>query len=415
MRFLYRCLTFLYVVPLCVAILIRALVGRKDDLERLGFRLPRRTSTLPLIWLVASSVGEVGIALRLISRLKVSAQVETALTVTTPAGRRLAAKQGALIDFLLFQPFDIPWVVRRFLKRLQPEALVMIETELWPTLLGEAAERKVKLIQVAGRLSKFSLARYLPLKPVMGPVLRGYRAIMTQSVPDAARFVRLGALPQQVSVVGSPKGEYTPPAQEEIQALRELLAAWSENLILAAGSTRPAEEEIVLDAFGRAKREIANLKLILAPRHLTRLEEVVALLQESGVSWQRRSEGGPLAEHSIFLLDTIGELNLFYHLADLSFVGGTLSPQGGHNLLEPALAGIPVLHGPHYFNQLPGAETLKRHGLGQVVLSPEDLAAAIVKQLREGSPRTRCAPLVEKLRQAGEDIIDTYVKRILNS
>jgi 3-deoxy-D-manno-octulosonic-acid transferase len=395
-------------------ILLRSLSGNRDDLERLGFRLPQRNSKSPLIWFVASSVGEVGIALKLIARLKASAQIETVLTVTTPAGRRLAAKQGAEIDFLLYHPFDIPWVVQRFLKRLQPETLVMIETELWPTLLGEAAERKVKLIQVAGRLSKTSLSRYLPLKPVMGPLLRSYRTIMTQSESDAARFLRLGALPRQVSVVGSPKGEYTPPTQEDVQALGELLAAWSENLILVAGSTRPGEEKIVLEAFQKAQDDVPNLKLVLAPRHLTRLDEVMDLLQESGISWRCRSEGGPLVEHSILLLDTIGELNLFYHFADVAFVGGTLSEDGGHNLLEPALAGIPVLHGPHYFNQLSGAESLKRHKLGQVVQGPDDMAAAIVERLREGSPRARCAPIVDELRRAGGDIIDTYVERILN-
>jgi 3-deoxy-D-manno-octulosonic-acid transferase len=364
-------------------ILLRSLSGNRDELERLGFRLPQRNSKSPLIWFVASSVGEVGIALKLIARLKASAQIETVLTVTTPAGRRLAAKQGAEIDFLLYHPFDIPWVVQRFLKRLQPETLVMIETELWPTLLGEAAVRNVKLVQVAGRLSKTSLSRYLPLKPVLGPLLRSYRTIMTQSESDAARFLRLGALPRQVSVVGSPKGEYTPPTQEDVQALGELLAAWSENLILVAGSTRPGEEKM-------------------------------DLLQESGISWRCRSEGGPLVEHSILLLDTIGELNLFYHFADVAFVGGTLSEDGGHNLLEPALAGIPVLHGPHYFNQLSGAESLKRHKLGQVVQGPDDMAAAIVERLREGSPRARCAPIVDELRRAGGDIIDTYVERILN-
>ncbi|MFH2055105.1 MAG: glycosyltransferase N-terminal domain-containing protein [bacterium] len=415
MSFLYRCFTFLYVIPLAIVILLRVLLGRRDDLERLGLTLTARKSPHPLIWLVASSVGEVGVAVRLSAALKQAATVEIALTVTTPAGRLQAEKSREWIDYLYFQPFDLPCAVRSFLDRLRPCALVMIETELWPTLLTEAASRGIRLLQIAGRLSQRSLLRYLAMKPLLAPLLRRFAAILTQSQIDAQRFQRLGAPPERVAVVGSPKEEYQPPDSESLMAIQRLLANWTDGPLLVAGSTRPGEEDSVLSAYQTALKEIPQLKLVLAPRHLKRLPEVAALLERTGVSWQQRSNGAPARNQRVLLLDTIGELSLFYHLCDLAFVGGTLARLGGHNLLEPALAGVPVLHGPHVFNQMPGAESLTRHKLGHRVRDAEELAAAVVSLLRQGDLRGAVAARVDGLRNERTDVIDNYVRRILKA
>lgn len=413
MSWLYRCATLLYALPLAIAILVRALLGQRNDLERLGFTVPRRESTRPLLWLVASSVGEAGIATTLCAALKRAADVEIALTVTTSTGRKQAEKMRVGFDYLYFHPLDVGGATRRMVRRLRPTALLIVETELWPTLLRQALRHEVKLIQVAGRISEKTISRYLWVRRLFAPVLEGYSALLCQSRADAERFEQLGAPSDRIEVSGSPKESYQPPAEDKLTELREYLTGWAGMPIFVAGSTRTGEEEIILAAFLEARTTLPELKLVLAPRHLKRIADLEAVLRRSGVGWQRRSVGELTAEQEVLLLDTHGELNCVYHLGDLAFVGATLVPLGGHNLLEPALAGIPVLHGPHVFDQQPGAEALRRYQLGQQVSDAEELAHQIVALLRDGTPRKKVAPQVEELRTASADVIDEYVKRIM--
>jgi 3-deoxy-D-manno-octulosonic-acid transferase len=234
-----------------------------------------------------------------------------------------------------------------------------------------------------------------------------------QSEVDAQRIVALGGRDDAAEVLGSPKSEYQPPPASALAATAGLLKEWNGFLIVVCGSTRPGEERILLNGYRQLLSQRADVKMILAPRHLKRLGEVSRLLEESGCRFTTRRGQPPTVDTDILLVDTIGELNCLYHFADVAFVGGTLAPLGGHNLLEPALAGCPVLYGPHFFAQQPAAELLDKFHLGFVIETAAQFSERVLTLPAAGSPRDRFASQVEQLRHANASIVDSYVDRIL--
>ena len=414
MKFLYRCLTYCYVLPLSIAILIARLFGDRTQIERLGLGLPETSTDGGFLWLVASSVGEVNIAAKLIARLKSITEQPMLLTVTTRTGRRHAMRSGCGADVIAHHPFDIPTCARRFLDKFRPRKIILIETELWPVLMDEAFGRGVRILQISGRLSEKSLRRYRPFAPLFQPLLQQCEALMMQSDEDAARLREIAGTDARIRVVGSAKSEYVPPPAADLQRIDKYLHAWQGMKIVVCGSTRPGEETILLDAFSKLRPSYPDVRLVLAPRHLERLDEVDGIIKQSGWSTCRRSRSTLDAGAQVLLLDTIGELNLFYHLCDIAFVGGTLVPLGGHSLLEPALAGRPVLYGPYFGNQKSGHEALTRHGMGFEVSDADQISkriAAILddKQAGEETYSRRA----DALRQESASIIDRYVAAIV--
>jgi 3-deoxy-D-manno-octulosonic-acid transferase len=412
MKFLYRCLTYVYVLPLSIIAMIVRLFGNRTEIERLGLGLTAIKSDRRPLWLVASSVGEVTIAVKLIKRLKEVADQPVLLTVTTRTGRHHALHSGSYADVIAYHPLDLPKYVRRFLTTYNPSKIILLETELWPSLMAEAFGRGIKIMQVSGRLSEKSLHRYRPFVPLFRPLLARCDAFLMQSEEDAARLRELAGEDARIEIVGSLKGEYVPPAPTDLQKTGEYLRPWQNLEIITCGSTRPSEEAILLDAFALLCNQLRDVRMVLAPRHLERTDEILALIRRYGLSYCRFSKSTLDEQTQVLLLDTIGQLNLFYHYSSVAFVGGTLVPLGGHNLLEPALAGCPVLHGPYYQNQRSGYDLLVKHKMGIPVADAKDFRKSVVAIVNDPQAKSIYTARATALRQETASIIDRYIAAV---
>ncbi|MBI5883052.1 MAG: DUF374 domain-containing protein [Elusimicrobia bacterium] len=339
----------------------------------------------PVLWVHAASVGEAAAAQLLIERvLGRKAPPSVVVTCNTAAGRSRALKIPG-ISAAWLAPLDSLPTVGRFLDAVRPYALLLIETELWPGMLEAAFRRGLKVGLANGRLSPRSFGAYRLFKPLISPFLRRLDRVAAQTPSDAERFLALGADRDRVAVCGNMKFDLiAPPAglDRTRESLRRL--GWEASPLLVAGSTHPVEEEAVVAAFQQLRRSHPGLRLVLAPRHPERGADAAAMLTRLGVRfalWSRLGEG--LGDRECLLIDVMGVLPAWYAFASVCFVGGTLVPVGGHNLLEPAAHGKPSVFGPHTFHTEQSALALARSGGGVRVRGPEELAAAFGKLLAE--------------------------------
>jgi 3-deoxy-D-manno-octulosonic-acid transferase len=348
------------------------------------------------VWVHAVSVGEVQAALSLVTALRAQwPELALAVTSATPAGRaRARAAMPGAVE-VRYAPYDLPWCLRAALARLRPALLVIMETELWPNLLDQCARAGVPVLIASARLSARSAARWSRFAPLLQPAARSTVAVAAQSAADAQRFESLGVPAARIQVCGNLKFDRTvaPEVLRRGQALRARYAPGRPMWV--AGSTRDGEEPAVLQAHAAVRAARGDVLLVLAPRHQPRFEAVAALLERSGLSWQRRSaavaNGGAAAGVAVLLLDTIGELEDFYAAADVAFVGGSLVPAGGHNLLEPAALGVATLSGPSQENAPDSARVLCASGAVQIVRDAPALAAALISLLADAPARARMA------------------------
>jgi len=345
--------------------------------------LPERLGVQPRlapgsVWIHAAAVGEIRSASRLVERLLGHGR-SVCITATNGPGRELMRRLRPDLP-CHFAPLDHPWCVGLALDRVAPAALVFVETELWPSWIAGAQGRGIPALVVSGRISDRSFPRYRLLRPIIEPALRRLEAVGARSELDAERFRALGAPPERVVVTGDLKLDVDEQAAPLAPDLERLLG---EVPLLVAGSTRAGEEGAVLEAFEAAERKGLAPALVLVPRHPTRTPEVERLLRERGRSWRRRTQAGEarLAAGEVLLVDTVGELAALYGRAQVAFVGGTLVPVGGHNLLEPAAAGCPVLFGPHTANARHAVEILEGCRAGRCVADAAQLAEAVVEWL----------------------------------
>lgn len=333
--------------------------------ERLGFGPALGSAAAAQarrLWVHAASVGEVQAAAAL-ARALLRQVPDTALIVTTmtPAGaaraRALLGAETVTRAAVRYLPLDVPGAVRRFLDRAAPRLGIVMETELWPNLFRECRRRGVPLVLASARLSERSLRRYRMVHSVIEPALAGCALIAAQSEADAARFVQLGASAAAVHVVGNVKFDLDVPA-EAVERGRRLRARLAHGRPMwVAGSTHPGEEQAVLEAHEHVRRAYPDALVVIAPRHPPRFAEVANLLQQRHTDFERWSqsrarigEERDASSPRVLLLDTLGELLDFYAAADVVFVGGSLVPIGGHNLLEPAALARPIVAGPSEFN-----------------------------------------------------------------
>jgi 3-deoxy-D-manno-octulosonic-acid transferase len=394
MRHLYTVLTWC-VAPFAFAVVLwRGLRERAYWLglrERFGFGGALRSAALDdarSIWLHAVSLGEMSAAAPLLQALRQRyPRAPLVLTTATPAGRaRASALFGEHAD-IRFLPYDTPGSVRRFLKRIRPGICIIMETELWPNLLHACARRDIPVVLASARLTAKSVARYQRMGGLFRSVFTRNVLVAAQNKDEAARFVEIGAAAAQVSVVGNVKFDMHFDAQTTEQGLRLRLVFGSERFAWVAGSTHPGEDEAVLSAHKRLLTNNPRALLLLAPRHRDRFASVAALLKSSGLRYQLRSESGTdavvlavaLAEAQVLLVDSLGELASMYAAADVAFVGGSLAPIGGHNLLEPAALGLPVLSGPYQANNKEVAALLFSSGAAAQVKNPAELGAALLR------------------------------------
>jgi 3-deoxy-D-manno-octulosonic-acid transferase len=323
--------------------------------ERLGFvpgRL-REGDSRKTIWVHAVSVGEVLAASRLVNELSACApQYRVLLSTTTQTGQRLARERTGSNHTFYF-PLDFPWIVRRYLRALDPVLLVLVETEFWPNLLTTCRRSSIPVAVVNGRISDRSLPRYLRLRAIWKKILSGVSIVMAQSEEDAKRLKAIGAPSGRVSFAGNLKFDVRSAEPAAITTmLREKLAPGTR--VLVCGSTLDGEEEILLDGFQQLLKIFPDCVMILAPRHPERFARVAGLLKNRKERFVRRSNWmkrpAKIKPGTVILLDSIGELASVYALASVAFVGGSLVPGGGHNPLEPAQFAVPVVMGSHYAN-----------------------------------------------------------------
>jgi len=357
--------------------------------ERFGWG----AATAGSIWVHAVSLGEMSAAAPLVRALLTRhPDTPLVLTTATPAGRARAAALFAGAADIRYLPYDTPGAVRRFLARIRPSAAIIMETELWPNLLAACADRGIPVVLASARLSAKSVSRYRRLGNLFSGVFTENVMVAAQSADDAARFVAIGADAARVRVVGNVKFDVAIDAQL-IESGRRLRQSFGmERCVWAAGSTHAGEDEAVLRAHARLLTEKPRAMLLLAPRHKDRFDAVAALLQSSGLRFARRSTGaadGALASCQVLLVDTLGELAMMYAAADVAFVGGSLAPVGGHNLLEPAALGLPVLSGPHQDNNQEIARMLLARGALAMVADEIRLGAELTRLCGDAAMRRR--------------------------
>jgi 3-deoxy-D-manno-octulosonic-acid transferase len=339
----------------------------------------------PLIWLHAVSVGEVLAVSRLVGELDRAFPGHClVISTTTRTGQDLARDRfGASRVF--YCPLDLPWAVRAYLTALQPRLLILAETEFWPNLLTGCFRRGIPVAVVNARISDRSWPRYRMLRGLWKPFLEPISRLLAQSQNDADRLQALGCRPQQVSVSGNLKFDVR--AASESEATRFLKPSAAEFKLIVAGSTLEGEEAALLEAWPRLLQADPKLAMVLAPRHPERFAAVATLLDRSGLPWIKRSTWAaepepPLIPGQVLLLDTIGELASVYALATIAFVGGSLIPAGGHNPLEPAQFGVPIVMGPHYANFRAIVDDLRAHQ-ALLIAANADLAATFIHLLQD--------------------------------
>ena len=367
--------------------------------ERLGL-ISRPPDGAPPLWLHCASVGEVLAARPLIEALleRYPAHRLVVTTMTATGAERvhalIAAKHQAGEPERLshyFVPLDFPGAARRFIARLKPQLALFFETEIWPNLLVACQRHAVPTAVVNGRLSPRAMQGYRRLHPLMAAALGQLHWLAAKSREDAERFLELGMPATRTDVVGSLKYDLQVDAAIEVLS-QSLCTRLGSRPVWVAGSTHPGEDEQLLEAHARLRYSYPDALLILVPRHPQRFVAVAELIGERGMRLTRRSrEEWPDERTAVYLGDTMGELMLLYGAADLAFVGGSLVPVGGHNLLEPAAMGVPVLAGPELANFADVAETLRQGGALVEVTDSAMLADTLITLFQDEAERQRLA------------------------
>ncbi|MFP5234419.1 MAG: 3-deoxy-D-manno-octulosonic acid transferase [Acidobacteriota bacterium] len=393
-------IVFFYNVLLCLGLVItspywlwrvaRTEKYREGMRERVGIvpaRLLTPTDRRPSIWLHAVSVGEVLAISRLVSELDAAFPDHRILISTTTRTGQALARERFGAERVFYSPLDLPWATRAYLRTLRPELLVLAETEFWPNLLSGCFRRDIPVAVVNARISDRSWPRYLKLRLLWRTLLSRLSAVLAQTPADAERLRAIGCQAERVSVAGNLKFDIR--AAQPAEATRLIQKLTPGLGIVVAGSTLEGEEVVLLKSWQRLIQSDPNLVLVLAPRHPERFADVASLLEASGLQWLRRSDWKRerfqprlLKPCQVVLLDTIGELASTYSLASLAFVGGSLVPAGGHNPLEPAQFGVPLVMGPHYVNFRAICDDLLAHNAMRIA-TEGDLSGTMLELLRD--------------------------------
>ncbi|HUK00521.1 MAG TPA: 3-deoxy-D-manno-octulosonic acid transferase [Stellaceae bacterium] len=380
--------------PLVRLYLLGRLSRGKEDGARLGERFgtpSRERPRGPLVWVHAASIGEAVSMLALIDALLAERPALTVLvtTGTVSSARLLASRLPAERAFHQFVPVDRPAYVRRFLEQWQPDLALWVESELWPNLITETVARDIPLLLINGRMSQQSFERWRRWPRLVGAVIGAFDLCLAQDVVQAERLRQLGA--RRALCVGNLKSAAGPLPVSETELAKLAAQAAGRPLWLAA-STHDGEEEAAAEAHRRLRQRWPDLLTLVVPRHPARAGAVAQLLRGRGLVVARRSLAAPITEATdIYLGDTLGELGLFYRLAAIAFIGGSLVPKGGHNPLEAALLDCAILHGPDMSNCAAIARDLATAGASLAIRDAEELAAAVATLLADPAERARRA------------------------
>ena len=362
--------------------------GLAARLGRVPSHLIHAGDSRPVIWVHAVSVGEVLAVGGLAEEMRRSfPSLRVLVSTTTNTGQELARKRFGEANVFYF-PLDFAFAIRPYLQALKPALMVLAETEFWPNLLHLARGSGARIAVVNARISDRSWPSYRRFRWALRRMLAHVDLFLAQTQEDAARLQSLGAHAERVHVTGNLKFDVNQPAAPPIvEALRRALAAEGAGPVLVCGSTVEGEEAVLLNAFESVRGVHSRAVMILAPRHPERFDEVAILLQQSGIRFQRRSSwsGGPLAG-DVLLVDSIGELAALYALSDVAFVGGSLVPRGGHNIIEPAQHGVAIVTG-NYTENFRDIVALFQSQDAVRIVTPAELTPALMKLLADDGER----------------------------
>ncbi len=383
-RLLYALLLWLALPFIPLRLLVRGLKERgywRNAAERFGFGAPPPAGA---VWIHAVSVGETRAAVPLAERFLALGQ-PVLVTCMTPAGRATAEQLFGGRAHVRYLPYDYAWMVRRFLENARPARAIVMETELWPSLVREAKRAGVPLLLANARMSEKSSAGYKRFAALARETLQAFMAVAAQTEEDAARLRDLGAL--NVSVTGNLKFDIEPP-QAQLDLGRRFREFIGNRKVWLAASTRDGEERLILRAFDNTAP--AGALLALVPRHPQRFDEIAGLVQSQGLRLQRRSENAPVSDSTrVWLGDSLGEMFAYYAAADCALIGGSLLPYGGQNLIEACAVGCPVLVGPHMENFKQATEDALAQGAALRVADAEDWAAKAAGLSADAGERRR--------------------------
>jgi 3-deoxy-D-manno-octulosonic-acid transferase len=411
---LYRALTTL-VGPLVILYLLRRMARGKEDRARFAERRGnpgRRRPEGPLVWVHAASIGEAVSMLALIDEI-VATHPGLSVLVTTgtvTSARLLATRLPEGRAFHQYVPVDRPAYVRRFLDHWRPDLALWVESELWPNLVMATQARGIPLLLVNGRMSQRSFAGWQRWPAIINPVIGAFDLCLAQDAVQAERLRQLGA--RRALSVGNLKAAAGPLPVSEAELAKLAAHAAGRPLWLAA-STHEGEEAIAADVHRRLKGRWPDLLTIIVPRHPARAAAIAALLRQRELRVARRSAAEAIdASVDIYLGDTLGELGLFYRLAGIAFIGGSLVPSGGHNPLEAALLDCAVLHGPDMSNCAAIARDLAAAGAALTVRDAEEFAAALTRLLADPAERARRAAAGLDVAADNRAVLDAVMERI---
>ncbi len=380
LRLLYTLILYLASPLIWLRLLWRAR-RQREYLHHLGERYGFYTQTAPsrLIWVHAVSVGETrAVEPLILALLKNWPSHRILLTGMTPTGREAGRQVFGDRVIQAYLPYDYPAAVNRFFSHFLPSFGILMETEIWPNLLAGAAQRKIPVFLANARLSERSARGYGKLGGLARQTFANLAGVAAQSTEDAQRIGALGAT--LVSVCGNLKFDVRPPA-DKLALGKQWRNEIGERPVWLAASTREGEEALILDALRQTGR--TDLLLVLVPRHPQRFEEVAAMLEREGWRTRRRSHELPGADTQIWLGDSMGEMAAYYAMADVAFIGGSLLPMGGQNLIEAAACGCPTLIGPHMFNFRQASQDALAAGAAQQIASPAELARTVDRLCQE--------------------------------
>jgi 3-deoxy-D-manno-octulosonic-acid transferase len=419
---LYSVATLLALVVLSPYLLYQAIrhnkyvgsLGQRLGYLPVSFNLDAEES----IWIHAVSVGEVLAVRPIVSGLRARYPgLRVFLSTTTLSGQNVARRSVPDADAVFYLPFDWTFTIRRTLDVVKPKLFIMVETEIWPNLLRECRRRGIRTALVNGRISTRSFPRYRLVRPFIRRVLADIDRLCVQSEETARRLRHLGGDPARITVTGSLKFDSLDPSTAPGRGRERVLRFFRISpgrLVLVAGSTSKGEEEAVIRAFNRVRTTATggNALLILAARHPERFEEVERLCQREGLSTKRRSDLPIDAEPRVdaVILNTIGELAQLYQIATAVFVGGSLVPLGGHNILEPAVHGKPIVFGPHMENFAEIASAFLANGAAVQVRTPRDLEDVVVELMADPVRRARLGAAARALVDANRGAKDTTLR-----
>lgn len=379
---------------------------------KLGFGLGKPFTKKSIVF-YGVSVGEILALQNLIKKTKQEFPNHNIIVTTgTKTGQETAKqKLGGIADYITYFPFDFPLCINNFIKKTNPEVIIIAETELWPNIAYVTKKRNIPLYIVNGRMSDRTYGSYKKLSFFFAPILKKYTKILTQSESDNNKLISIGANPETTRIMGNLKFDIN----VNLENFNPIQKNESDRIIIA-GSTHSGEDEIVLAAFKQVKND--NIKLLIAPRHPERNNTVFELCKQTGFSTGKRSNGDSFLNNDIILLDTLGELGKMYSLCDLAFIGGSFNKTGGHNPLEANIFDKPVISGPSIHNFKDIYAIITRTNAGKIVATKSELAEQMDKLLTDNEYYKHACEdckLVFKQNRGALNIVIEELKELINA